>query len=154
MRVRAATPSDLGVLAELRAELVGETFTRPYPPPDWEERREIFEKAIANGLLFVAESRDGIVGFVVGGMQRPGVGALDFLHVRPAARRRGVARSLVAELAAALAVKGADWVHVDVEADNPDARAVYERWGFTQCSVMLIARIDLLREHVGGMSRD
>jgi hypothetical protein len=34
-------------------------------------------------------------------------------------------------------------------ADNADARAVYERWGFGDCSATLLADITSLRERVG-----
>ena len=145
MKIRAATPSDLEPLAELRAELVRETFTRPYEPAAWSERKKIFERALGEGLLFVAEDGEELVGFTVGEILRPGIGGIVFLHVRPHARRRGVAQRLTAELAAALAAKGAVWVHVEVEDDNAGARAVYERWGFAPCASLLIAEVEELR---------
>jgi ribosomal-protein-alanine N-acetyltransferase len=150
VNVRVATHADLDALAALRAELVEETFRRPYRPWTWGERRPAFERAIEDGLVLVADGKQGLDGFAVGSLVRPDLGSLEFLHVRSGARRRGVAAMLVAELAAALAHRGADYVLVDVDADNGDARAVYERWGFAECSATLLVAIPSLRERLGG----
>jgi ribosomal protein S18 acetylase RimI-like enzyme len=150
MNIRAATHADCHVLAELRAELVEETFHRPYRPWTWGERRPAFDRAITDGLVFVAEGAQGLDGFAVGSLARPDLGSLDFLYVRPRARTRGVAAMLVAELAAALADRGADYVLVNVDVDNTDARTVYERWSFAECSATLLAAIPPLRDRLGG----
>ena len=150
MSIRAATRADLEALAKLRAELVEETFHRPYRPWTWAERRPQFERAIDDGLLFVADGERGLDGFVVGSLVRPDLASLEFLHVRSGARSRGVGAMLVAELTAALARRGAAYVLVDVDSRNADARAVYERWGFAECSVTLLAAIPLLRARLGG----
>ena len=149
MIVRAATSADLEALAALRAELVEETFRRPYRRWTWDERRARFERAIEEGLLFVADGGQELDGFALGSLLRPDLGSLEFLHVRSDARRRGVAATLVAELSAALARRGAGYLLVDVDSDNGDARAVYERWGFTECSATLLAAIPPLRERLG-----
>ena len=150
MSIRAATRADLEALAALRAELVEETFRRPYRPWTWDERRAEFDRAIDDGLLFVADGERGLEGFAVGSLVRPDLASLRFLHVRSGARRRGVASMLVAELSAALARRGADYVLVDVDSANAEARAVYERWGFADCSATLLAAISPLRERLGG----
>jgi ribosomal protein S18 acetylase RimI-like enzyme len=150
MTVRAARPADLEALAALRAELVDETFRRPYRRWRWDERRAQFERAIEDGLLFVADGEEGLDGFVVGSLVRADLASLDFLHVRAGVRRHGVAGTLVAELSAAFHRRGAEYVFVDVDTDNADARAVYERWGFAECSATLLAAIPPLRERLGG----
>lgn len=148
MRVRTATGADLDALAQLRQELLEETFTRPYDPPTWVERKPIFERALNEGLVVVAEEDDRLVGFALGEMVRPGVGVLVFLHVRADARRLGVAKGLTAELLELLASRGAAWIHLEVEDDNSVARAVYQRWGFSPCSSLLIAGVDELRSRL------
>jgi ribosomal protein S18 acetylase RimI-like enzyme len=150
VNVRVATHADLDALAALRAQLVEETFRRPYRPWTWDERRPEFDRAIAAGLVFVADGDQGLDGFAVGSLVREDLGSLDFLHVRSRARRSGVAAMLVAELVQALADRGADFVLVDVDAENTDARAVYEGWDFTECSATLLAAIPPLRERLGG----
>jgi ribosomal protein S18 acetylase RimI-like enzyme len=148
MTIRRAVASDLDGLAELRAELLRDTFTRPYPPVPWDERKRIFERALSEGLLFVAEDDGGLAGFALGELERPPVGGIVFLHVRRDARRQGVARGLTAELVAALEAAGAEWIHIEVENDNADARAVYERWGFRPCASLLLASTGELRRRL------
>jgi len=148
MKIRKAAASDMEGLAVLRAELLRDTFTRPYPPAPWDERKVIFERAIAEGLLFVAEDDAGLAGFAVGELERPDVGGIVFLHVRRDARRQGVARSLTTQLVAALEAGGAEWIHLEVENDNADARAVYERWGFRPCASLLLASAGELRRRL------
>ena len=47
----------------------------------------------------------------------------------PDARRRGVANALMRAVAAAF--PDAEYVTLEVGADNTPARAIYARWGFT-----------------------
>jgi hypothetical protein len=71
-------------------------------------------------------------------------GEITDLYVEPAARREGVARALVREVATRLAAAGAEHVELDVEASNDGARAVYARWGFREQRVVLVAPIEAL----------
>lgn len=50
--------------------------------------------------------------------------------VDPDARRRGVGATLLAELFAALQARGVTRLFLEVAADNPGARALYEALGF------------------------
>jgi hypothetical protein len=72
------------------------------------------------------------------------LGFLYLLHVRPAGRRRGVAHELVRETASRLRERGAEMLELDVLASNADARAVYERWGFSPVELTLAAPVDAL----------
>lgn len=53
------------------------------------------------------------------------------IEVHPDARRRGLARGLMAVLASRAAEEGATGAYLQVEADNAPARALYDRLGFT-----------------------
>jgi ribosomal-protein-alanine N-acetyltransferase len=57
------------------------------------------------------------------------------LAVAPAARRNGLGRTLVTALLAEAAVRGAAEVFLEVRADNPNARALYDSLGFEQIAV-------------------
>lgn len=54
------------------------------------------------------------------------------VRVAPAYRRKGLAPALMAELARAALAEGASAACLQVERDNPGARALYERLGFTE----------------------
>lgn len=54
------------------------------------------------------------------------------LAVAPDARRQGVGRALVEAAAALLVQLGAATLFLEVSRDNPGARALYEKQGFTQ----------------------
>jgi ribosomal protein S18 acetylase RimI-like enzyme len=96
----------------------------------------------------VAVDEAGLAGFVLGEIQRPGVGGIVFLHVRRDMRRQGVARALTAEVAAALEAGGVEWIHLEVENDNPVAGVVYERWGFEPCASLLLVSTGELRRRL------
>jgi N-acetylglutamate synthase len=60
-----------------------------------------------------------------------GWAGLTAVEVDPRHRRRGLARTLTAALAAQAAAHGARWLYLQVEDDNTAARALYHRIGFT-----------------------
>ena len=60
-----------------------------------------------------------------------GWGGLTAIEVDPAHRRRGLARTLTAALAAQAAARGAGHLYLQVEDGNAAARALYHRLGFT-----------------------
>ncbi|MEJ1229933.1 MAG: ribosomal protein S18-alanine N-acetyltransferase [Galbitalea sp.] len=57
------------------------------------------------------------------------------IAVVPAARRNGLGRRLMVELMTEAAARGARHVFLEVRADNPNARALYESLGFAQIAV-------------------
>ena len=57
------------------------------------------------------------------------------LAVSPAARRRGLGRAIVVALIAEAVARGAHQVFLEVRADNPSARALYDSLGFEQIAV-------------------
>ena len=73
-----------------------------------------------------------------GGLLAPqdsGDGDIQTLAVSPDARRRGLGRTLVTALLAEAKSRGAREVFLEVRADNPTARALYDSLGFEQIAV-------------------
>jgi ribosomal-protein-alanine N-acetyltransferase len=73
-----------------------------------------------------------------GGLLAPqgsGEGDIQTLAVADGARRQGLGRELVTALLAEAAARGAEEVFLEVRADNPNARALYDSMGFEQIAV-------------------
>jgi ribosomal-protein-alanine acetyltransferase len=73
-----------------------------------------------------------------GGLLAPedsGDADIQTLAVAPPARRHGLGRTLVIALLAEAAARGAGEVFLEVRADNPNARALYDSLGFEQIAV-------------------
>jgi ribosomal protein S18 acetylase RimI-like enzyme len=58
--------------------------------------------------------------------------------VRPRGRRRRVATALAAEVSAWAALRGAEFMTLEVLATNTGARALYDRLGFREESLNLV----------------
>ncbi len=67
--------------------------------------------------------------------ENSGDGDIQTLAVAPEARRHGLGRTLVTALLAEAASRGAHEVFLEVRADNPNARALYDSLGFEQIAV-------------------
>ncbi len=148
MSVRRATADDLPVLEGLWRASVAEV-----PPPthiDLDHEHEIGEvrEIVASGLAFVAERDGTVVGFALARREAPTLGRLTDLYVAPSARRGGVAAALVAEVAVALDELGVKHLDLEVTGSNADARAVYQRWGFVEHTLVLSTPVHLLRERL------
>lgn len=91
-----------------------------------------FRDCVASGVPFlVAETVDGVAGYVVA-RDAADEGEILNLAVAPAWHRRGVGRTLVARVLAALAGRGVTQVFLEVRASNVAARALYEGVGFRE----------------------
>lgn len=152
-RVRAAEPRDVSALMRLKRLLAeGEDSVQALraTPADW--LRDGFGPD-AGYTAFVAECAPSgeIVGDTIIGMatcsRRKLTGwngpvlLLQDLFVEPQYRSRGVARALVARVAALARDIGSPIVELTVRADNP-ARDFYQRTGFTplpQCLTYILA---------------
>jgi ribosomal-protein-alanine N-acetyltransferase len=83
-----------------------------------------------------AEAPDDIVGYAgLLAPERSGDADIQTIAVAPIARRRGLGRMLMVELLALAGARGARQVFLEVRADNPNARALYESLGFEQIAV-------------------
>ena len=147
--IREATPDDLPVVQQLWRE-----FEAEVPDVEWHEDDSAhdlaeLEQAIGKNVVLLAEEENGdALGFAVAAMKGARLGFLYLLHVRPQARRRGIAAELMREAAERLRDRGADMVELEVLASNTGARAVYDRWGFSPVELTLGAPIDPLVERL------
>ncbi len=148
MSVRRATEADLPAL-----ETLWQAFEREIPPPghvDLDRVAELGEirEVVASGLGFAAEADGRIVGFALARVRDGAPAVLADLYVEPASRGQGIAASLVAACAEAVADAGARYLELEVMSSNADARAVYQRWGFREFSVRTVAPVEELRERL------
>jgi GNAT superfamily N-acetyltransferase len=133
-RVRAAEPRDVPALMRLKCALAGaenSLHAVRASAADWQ--RDGFG-AQAGFTAFVAECAGDVIGMAtcsrrkLTGWNGPVVFLQD-LFVDPAFRAHGVARALVARVAAFAAELGSPIVELTVRADNP-ARNFYQHTGF------------------------
>ena len=147
--IRDATEADLPAVRELAREFGAETPDAPHRDDDTEEDLAKLERSMGEGGIVLLAERDGEpVGLL--GAQKSGarVGYISILYVRPAARGSGVARELVHEAAVRLRPLGVEVVELDVLESNKEARAVYDRWGFTPVQHALGIAIDSLERRL------
>ena len=129
--VRVATRDDLGAIMELE--------TATFESDAWSTESMSSELASEHTRYLYAFDQatpDALAGY--GGLLAPqGSGEADIqtLAVAPSARRRGLGRTLVTALLAEAAARGAAEVFLEVRADNPNARALYDSLGFEQIAV-------------------
>ena len=100
----------------------------------------------------LAEDGSDTIGFAAGLPRSTPLAEVTELYVRPAARRRGVARALLAAVVRGLRERGAEYVNVEVAPDNGVARTVYERAGFRPESLRLVSEADELERRLDGES--
>jgi len=148
--VRAAQPPDIPALMRLKRKLAeGEDSGHAVRagPGDW--LRDGFGPH-AGFTAYVAESAGAIVGMatcsqrLITGWNGPVIFLQD-LFVETGYRDRGIARALLARVAARARELGSPIVELTVRADNP-AQAFYERTGFTplpQCLTYVLAGPEL-----------
>lgn len=111
--------TDPATLAAIHAE----AFTRPRP---WSVEAIIGILASPGAFLCTAPA-----GFLIG-RALAGEAELLTLAVRPAARRQGIGRQLVAEFLRIAAGRGARAAFLEVAADNLAAIALYRAFGFAE----------------------
>jgi ribosomal protein S18 acetylase RimI-like enzyme len=144
--IRDATAEDLPVVQELWREFGVEVPDHEWHDDDSAQDLAEIEQAIGRNVVLLAEEDGKAVGLAVAAMKGTRLGFLYLLHVRPAARRKGVAAELVREVAAQLAKRGAEVLELEVLASNLGARAAYERWGFAPVELTLAAPVAALGE--------
>jgi ribosomal protein S18 acetylase RimI-like enzyme len=83
-------------------------------------------------IVLVAHRSDVLVGYVAAEVQEDGEGYLDYLGVAPAVQGQGIGALLVAAACERLRDAGSSRVHLTVREDNPAARGLYARLGFTE----------------------
>jgi GNAT superfamily N-acetyltransferase len=148
--IRVATADDLATIRELYERLLEELPEPDYLAETWEDQIEDVEKSLRNGMLLVAEEEGRPVGIVTGLMDTPRLGWVEALYVVPDARRRGIAKQLLARVAALVRERGADHVGLEVTDGSREARALYDRLGFKQESSVVVASLDTLDAQLAG----
>jgi ribosomal protein S18 acetylase RimI-like enzyme len=143
--IRPATEDDHDVLRELWQGLHGELGVPDWWGETWDEAWADLRRAMdGDSLVLLAEQDDEPVGFAVATHRRPKVVYLHDLYVAPHARRRGIAKNLIAGVVSHANASGAEVMLLSVDSDNTDARTVYRRLGFSERSVGLIAALETL----------
>lgn len=135
-QIRRATPNDEEAMRALWTEFSAETTYAPYPGP------EFVTSLLTDQLAFIAEDGAEPVGCVFVATPGDQYGFVFGLYVRPAARRQGLARSLMRTVALALQDEGKHYVVLSVDTPNAAARSLYEELGFVDAARTLRADID------------
>ena len=152
MKVRLATEADLPTLRKLYDE-----FSAEYPPPayrplDFERELVEVEHIVREEIAVLVEENGVAVGFALA-RPRDEVGYISDLYVRPTARRRGVAKQLLAAAVERLVARGFTHVTLNVDEDNASARTMYDRLGFRTESRYLVAEAELLMTRLGSVEK-
>lgn len=121
--LRLLARSELGALTKVHAEC--------FPADPWSVRdfMELLAIRGASGHLAVLPE-NGIAAFILD-LIGPDDAEILTIGVAPAARRRGLGRALIADLAKRARRKGARRILLEVAADNRNAIALYHSFGFT-----------------------
>lgn len=124
-RIRPATPRDVAPIAAIERE----AFADPWSPAGL--------RAALDAIFLVADAaaptgaRSAVAGYVCAQVVGD-EGEILNLAVRPADRRRGVARTLVEAALAELRRRGVGAVYLEVRESNAAARVLYRRLGFSE----------------------
>ncbi|HWB21899.1 MAG TPA: GNAT family N-acetyltransferase [Gaiellaceae bacterium] len=138
MEIRTATGSDAEAVERIRVRGWQTAYRHVFPPDeldqlqaDWSRWQRRFETPPAGWAIFVAETDEGVVGFVAVGPSRdrtPG-GELYAIYVDPDSWSTGVGRALIARAEERLAEEY-DEATLWVLDENPRARRFYEAAGW------------------------
>jgi [ribosomal protein S18]-alanine N-acetyltransferase len=122
-RLRPVAIGDLGNLAAVHAQ--------SFPEEHWDARAigELLGMAGASGHLVEETAQGRVLGFMLD-LILAGEAEILTLAVAPEHRRQGIARQLLADLAERAKRGGARSIGLEVAADNPAARQLYESSGF------------------------
>lgn len=148
MDVRAAIDDDLETLKTLWL-----AFDRENPSPEYEDVDEAVELSevaeyVREHVALLAENGGTPAGFVLARMRGQRHGWISDLYVSPEFRGKGAAGMLVRDATAALRERGATVIELEVSAGNDDARTVYERWGFSESKLTVVAQAGELEERL------
>ena len=145
MNIRAAILEDRDLLLALVQEFEAALPVLPYGEESSEEDWRKLELRLRDGIVLIAED-DGPIGFTSAdfGEHGPTTVTVIDLYVRPAARRAGVAKALLAGVVAAAKDRGVTHLLLEVDSNNHEAEVVYKRLGFEEGSKILRAELPAL----------
>lgn len=128
----AATPGDAATVIALWQDC---GLTRP-----WNDPAADFARALASdSIVLLARSGDTLDGSVMVGFDGHR-GWVYYLAVRPAARRQGLGRTLMAAAEDWLRTRGAPKIQLMVREDNEAAIGFYEALGLERQKVVTLGR--------------
>jgi ribosomal protein S18 acetylase RimI-like enzyme len=148
--IRRVSDSDEGTIRGLWEEFEAEV---PEPPSfaqeTWEEAWADLSRHAREGVAVLAEDDEGAAGYAFAASpEQNGRAHVTDVYVRPRARRGGVAKAMLHEVAAGLRELGARRVTLDVTAANTVGQAVWRRLGFETEELLLGADLAALEERV------
>lgn len=141
MEIRTAQPDELAVVGELWEQFEHEIPDPVGEQPVWRDVAEQAHAALVERSVLLATVDGEPVAFAWFTSPQRGVARLEYLYVRPAHRRGGIARRLVDAVAAEVRPRGATHLVLEVVATNDAARATWEALGFELIEYRLAATI-------------
>lgn len=136
MQIERATETDTETISVILGEVEAYYGGKDTPADKRQIHAALFGDHPAATVLLARESND-VLGLASYSLLWPAAGAesslyLKELYVREAARRRGIARELMAAVRAEATAAGCPRVEWTADRDNPAALALYEALGFQQ----------------------
>ncbi|HEY2776389.1 MAG TPA: GNAT family N-acetyltransferase [Gaiellaceae bacterium] len=144
MTIRRATEADEAILREIWEEFEREVPEPIGDPETWEQEWADTLDDIRGGGVFIAEDDEGPIGVSRIEAPKRGVAHIQFVHVRPRARRQGIAKALVAACTDDAKARGAAFVSLEVLMTNEPALVTWRRLGFDTVSHWMATPIDAL----------
>jgi ribosomal protein S18 acetylase RimI-like enzyme len=140
VEIRRATEADLELMHSLWDTFTREATFTPYPGSPFDP------SLVVDDIALVAEEGEAVLGTVYTNTSSPDFGYVFGLYVVPEARRRGIARALMREVARILRDQGRAYVVLTVDTPNEEARALYAELGFEDAGRSLRAEVGQLVE--------
>jgi ribosomal-protein-alanine N-acetyltransferase len=126
IRVRYASPDDLPRIMEIARHAAG---AAQWAPAAFEQM--FAEDSGAARLVLAVEENGEVAGFLVA-RESVDEWEIENLAVSVQARRRGLGSRLVSEFLHQARSRGGSEVFLEVRESNATARALYEKWGFSE----------------------
>ena len=149
MNVRRATEDDEAALRVLWEEFEAEVPEPPgFLPEPWELQWSAIRKSIGDGAVYVAQDGDSLVAVVHVLAPERGVAHVEWAHVQPAWRRRGVVKELLRECVREVRENGVTTVSLEALSANEPALTVWRRLGFEVVEFFMATPVDLLEQRL------
>jgi ribosomal protein S18 acetylase RimI-like enzyme len=150
VNIRRATAADEAAIRELWEEFEREVPEPPgWVPETWDEEWGDVQLALDDGAVYLAEDDEGVAGVARATPPDHGRSHLALVHVRPRARRQGVAKALVLACAGEVHAKGAERMSLEVIWSNALARQVWKRFGFAEQVLVMDTDLAALEQRLG-----
>jgi ribosomal protein S18 acetylase RimI-like enzyme len=140
VKIRPVTELDIESICK-----IDENITGKYRPEVWEDRVMYYIRRDPDSSQ-VAEGAGGVVGFMLGevrggefGLEEP-TGWVEFFGVDPAARDKGVGRSLIEAVLGGFKTRGAHVARTMVRSEDKDIDAFIRRNGFSPAPVAALEK--------------